>query len=99
MSVASNLAVSVVAGVAVMFIWQQIQKAQAKKGDSMEIDHGGVQGGKTAFGGLYTPYDFLGVNALLAEDGGGNRPVNFGDGIIDYLQGITPSKKAKRILA
>jgi hypothetical protein len=57
MSTASNLAVSIVAGVAVMFIWQQIQKAQAKKlaNDQNEIDHGGTQYGKTGFGQIFAP--------------------------------------------
>lgn len=83
MSTASNLAVSIVAGVAVMFIWQQIQKAQAKS--AANFNSGGVKGGKTMFGGLYKP-DFLGVVADGVEDGGGNRPVDWGSGIVDLLK-------------
>lgn len=49
-STASNLIVAVVSGVAVMFIWQQIQKAQAKK---IPVNSGGVSGGQTWFGDLY----------------------------------------------
>jgi len=53
MSTASNLAVSIIAGVAVMFIWQQIQKAQAK---AANVNSGSVKGGQTfSISDLYAP--------------------------------------------
>ena len=94
MSVVGNLAVSVVAGVAVMFIWQQIQKNQNRttnqpilRPDDIGFNSGGVKGGQVFFGSSNQLTESPAVTGGSVGSANLTMNVDYMDGILEYITG------------